>query len=157
MATNKEQCIREELLAISKKHKGILKPCDVITYAERHKNSALYSQFTWDDSKAAHAHRLFQARQIILKVNVTINIQDKPITIRPFVSIHSDRYNGAGGGYRNIIELKEEHILLAELQQQALDELRRIKDKYSMLTKLASALDHLIESDIFGYQVKKIA
>jgi hypothetical protein len=90
-------------------------------------------------------------------VNVTININNTLVTLRPFVSIQKDRSNGNGGGYRNICQLKKEKDLFAELQQQALDELKRVRDKYSALTKLTSALDRIIESDIFGYPVKKIA
>lgn len=48
---------------------------DVVLDAARDPASALHDQFEWDDSVAAHKHRLGQARQLIrnVEVHVTIN------------------------------------------------------------------------------------
>ena len=70
----------------------------MVEYA-RDPKTALHSRFEWDDSKAGHDWRLYQARQIIrLSVLVLDNVRDP---VRAWVSMKDDRVK-AGGGYRSI-------------------------------------------------------
>lgn len=66
--------VLQVLEAIAKKNGGILKPEDVLAEATK-PDHPLHSRFEWDDGKAAHAHRIDQARTIIrsVKVNVTVD------------------------------------------------------------------------------------
>jgi hypothetical protein len=57
--------IKEELETIRNQHNGVLHPEHVLEYAKAHADSALHGKFEWNDKKAAHAHRLQTARQVI--------------------------------------------------------------------------------------------
>lgn len=68
------------------KFKGELTPEDILVDA-KHDNSPLHSFFEWDDSAAAHQHRLAQARGLIRSV-VAIYVQpDKP-AVRQKAYVH---------------------------------------------------------------------
>lgn len=66
---------RKELEQIESEHGGIT-PALVVDAASD-EDSALHDWFTWDDSEAAHAHRLAQARQLIRVVYVQDDKQQK--------------------------------------------------------------------------------
>src|SRR5260370_40624132 len=68
---NKTEKIAKELEQIHEKH-GSLKPDTVVDWAEVHPKSALYSRFEWDDTVDGRLYRLWQAREILVEVQVTI-------------------------------------------------------------------------------------
>lgn len=72
--------IRKELEKLGSK--GILTPEQVIEKA-RNPKSALHSQFDWDDSTAAHSHRIQQARVLIKRVRVEIVRADQTVIQAP--------------------------------------------------------------------------
>ena len=121
-----------ELRKIADGNNGILMP-EAVIHAARPKDSPLHSQFEWNNSKAAHAHRLWQARHLIRvcvemlpKVNVPTEV---------FVSLRSDRENG---GYRVQAEVLSDKDMRQELLSDALAELRMFSAKYQRLKELAS-------------------
>jgi hypothetical protein len=126
--------ICEELEEIKRQSDdGTLKPEAVVAYAED-PATELHSRFEWDQDKAAHQHRLSQAREII-RVHVTILPQDdRPV--RAYVSLPSDR-SKPGGGYRGIVDVLENRDWRAELLAMALDELGRWQVKYKHLSELS--------------------
>jgi hypothetical protein len=126
--------ICEELEEIKRQSDdGTLKPEAVVAYAED-PATELHSRFEWDQDKAAHQHRLWQAREII-RVHVTILPQDdRPV--RAYVSLPSDR-SKPGGGYRGIVDVLENRDWRAELLAMALDELGRWQVKYKHLSELS--------------------
>ena len=127
--------ICEELEEIKRQSDdGTLKPEAVVAYAED-PATELHSRFEWDQDKAAHQHRLSQAREII-RVHVTILPQDdRPV--RAYVSLPSDR-SKPGGGYRGIVDVLENRDWRAELLAMALDELGRWQVKYKHLSELST-------------------
>lgn len=68
--------------------KGELHPADVVEKA-RDKSNPLHREFIWDDSKAAEAFRLDQARRIIRGIIITAVIRPRkePVEIRLFHSV----------------------------------------------------------------------
>lgn len=80
---------------------GLLRPEKVIIRAKNPEN-ILHKYFEWDDTKAAHQHRLEQARSLIRSVTIT-HPEHKEVVIQAFVSLPSDRENG--GGYRKVEEV----------------------------------------------------
>jgi len=112
---------------------GVLKPESVVEHASN-PESALHGQFTWDDSKAAHEYRIWQARRLI-NVCVTI-LPTVNKEFRAFVSLESDRKQ-KGGGYRCTVDVLGDDEMRAELLTQALSELRRIRRQYETLKELA--------------------
>lgn len=74
----------DELLSLREQH--MLTPRDVLEHA-RNPESALHPHFEWNDSKAAHAHRLEQAQHLIVqaKVRIIARPDDAPRHIRAVV------------------------------------------------------------------------
>lgn len=129
--------ITEELQSIAKKHKGILRAEDVVLFA-MDPETALHSQFDWEDTDAAHKWRLHQARNII-RVNVSI-LPHAEKKFRTYVSLVSDRQQ-EGGGYRPTVNVLSNAEHRAALVDQAFDDLERWKEKYRELTEFAAVFE----------------
>lgn len=63
---------------------GAMTPERVVKAAES-PDSPLHAWFEWDDTKAASAYRIEQARALIRSVEVTVIIEDRPIEVSYFV------------------------------------------------------------------------
>lgn len=137
--TAKRMTVKQELELIRKRHRGILRPADVVEFAANEK-TALHNKFTWDDTAAAHQHRLWEARQII---RVTI-VQDDALgdtPMRPYISLLADRKKPRGG-YRAIVDVikddKKSQAMLIEAEK----EYRAFERKYR---RLATLVPEIIE------------
>ncbi len=130
----KHDLIMQELEQISKEGGGILKPENVVKYAEN-PEAALHSCFTWDDGEAAHQYRLYQARQVI-RVCVTTSPKEEMPPMRVFVSLKEDRKE-VGGGYRSIIDVLSDDVKRKRLLEQALSEVINWQIKYKHLNELS--------------------
>lgn len=136
-----KQEIIEALEKIAVKNQGVLLPADVVKAAEV-KTSPLHSCFEWDNSKAAQAHRLWQARQLI-SVTVEFLPNQKEATPK-FVSLKFDR--PLGGGYRTMVDVLSDTDLRSSLLQDAKEDMKLFQKKYKKLTELAevfSAMDKI--------------
>jgi len=69
MAIYLKKTARAELIAMREEANGQLSPEDVIGRAKS-QNSALHAHFIWDDTQAAHAHRVHIATMLIQRVIV---------------------------------------------------------------------------------------
>lgn len=121
-----------ELKRIQEENNGTLLPEKVVEAAAI-ETSPLHSQFEWDDSIAAHQHRLWQARMLI-RVSVEFNEQAK-VETRVFVSLKSDRQDGLG--YRSLVDVMSDEVRRNELLQDAAEEMRSFRAKYKELKELA--------------------
>jgi hypothetical protein len=119
-----------ELLALKKQ--GRLKAATVVEYAKNPK-TALHSAFEWDDGKAAHQYRLWQAEHLIISVRIIEPKSNTPI--QAFVSLGSDRKQ-KGGGYRDTVSVLSDKQLREELLMQAWREFRYWQEKYQSLVEL---------------------
>jgi hypothetical protein len=128
--------IMEELEYIRRQHGDVLRPEDVVSFAQD-ETTALHREFEWDDTKAAAEHRLWQARQVI---RVTVTTLPSPYSddtpIRAYVSMPSDRVQ-PGGGYRSFEDVMSSDELRAELLRDALSEVKRWKRKHDRLKELS--------------------
>lgn len=124
------------ILELAKQNGDALTAEKVLT-AARAKSSPLHQCFTWDDTKAGEQWRLLEARKLIKDVTVTYSIgKDKQVTVSRFVSLASDRVGG--NGFRDMNRVLSERDTRSELLKTALEELERLKNKYSMLQELAN-------------------
>ncbi len=124
--------ILDELRQIREENGGLLSPEVVIDKAANEDNP-LHSSFEWDDNKAAHQHRLDQARRLV-RVYVEVLAPDtEPVNV--FVSLKDDRH--AEGGYRELGDVLRNKTLREILLSQALEELERWRIKYQQLNELA--------------------
>ena len=114
---------------------GRLEPEDVLKAAKA-KRSPLHAAFEWDDSAAAVAYRLQQARYMIRMIEVTIIRKDeKPRTVRAYVRLAGEEDDA--GGYESTVEVLSDQERREILLAQALDELRHWQTRYENLRELA--------------------
>jgi len=126
--------IDEELELVASRHGGILRAEDVVEFA-RNPETELHKHFEWDDSKAAHEYRLWQARQVI-RVYATIIPNENVGEVRAYVSLYPDRTQ-PGGGYRPLAVVLSDDQLREQLLRQALKEADTWRHKYQQLERLA--------------------
>lgn len=127
----KRGVIQEELESIARQHDGVLLAGDVVDFA-KDERTELHNQFEWDDSKAGHNYRLWQARQII-RLHVTV-LEHARTETRLFVSVKSDRSNG--GGYRFTADVMSDGERRLELLKEAHQNFTTWKRKYQELKEL---------------------
>lgn len=126
-----DKAIARELKAIEKRD-GTLRPEAVVAYA-RNPKTALHSRFEWDDSAAAEAYRLEQARRVIrLRIEI---VGESKEPVRYWASLQSDRRDG--NGYRAIVTIMSDDDRRRELLAMALAEARMFQKKYRQLRELA--------------------
>lgn len=116
------QKIGEELQAITDANKGRLTPKDVVERARNPRNT-LHKHFEWDDAKAADAHRLEQARELIRVVRVEDEAHSEPV--RAFLSLQDN-----GVAYRSVGEVQSSPALQEIVLKQALRDLRAFEQRY---------------------------
>lgn len=130
---------RAKELAQLLKRDGVLLPEAVVERASD-PNSAMHDWFEWDDTEAAKAHRIWQARELI-RVQVTM-LPNSDTTTRVYVSLPRDR--AGSGGYRSVVEVMSDEAMAAEMLQAALDDAERWRTKYRNVRALVpvfAALD----------------
>ena len=129
---------------------GSLSPSRLVQWAREHPNSHLYKAFEWDDVKAGHAYRLWQARQIIQEYTVEVvnqPAQKRPARI-PFVSVPNLR-NGEKkrqGSYlpRSVVEKRPDYRQdVLENQVRLLKAMRKNFGWLTELNKVWAAIDKL--------------
>ena len=122
--------VAQELDRVCAANGGVLRCADVVAEAESDA-SPLHNYFQWDDSKAAHAYRLWQARELI--VSVTVQLKGAKRRAQVFVSLKTDR---GDGGYRRLVEVLQDSEMRAQLLTDALEDLRLFEAKYRRLKEL---------------------
>ena len=128
---SKAEILKTELEKIRKSCGGILKP-EAIVDAAREKSSPLHCYFEWDDTAAAKAHRLWQARMLIVTVTVEFPAErNEIITLQRYISLKSDQRNG--GGYRAIVEVLQNDKRRQEFIEDLRSDIRIFTQKYRMI------------------------
>lgn len=127
----KNNPVTNELKRIAEAHGGILKP-EAVVQAARSKKSPLHKKFCWDDSKAAHEYRIWQARQLIRVVVEKIEGVEGRHEV--FVSLTRDRKDS---GYRVMTEVLNSAQMRAQMLEDAIRELEFFQNKYRRLRELA--------------------
>lgn len=132
----KSNAVAKELELIRRKHRGILRPADVIAFAAD-EETALHRKFEWNDTEAAHQYRLEQAR-LIIRTTVRVMREDLP-PIHAYVSLQDDRKHG--DSYRAIEDVMANAGLRNKLLAQAMAEAESWKQRYGHLKKLMPITD----------------
>jgi hypothetical protein len=122
---------------IYKKAGKVLRPEDIIEDA-RDPKSPLHDSFEWDDSKAAHAYRMEQARRLIREIRVDVEYNSHEITAPVYVQdTRRDK------GYIAAEDLKSDRQHAAECLA------RRLRACYSDLAANRELASKLELSDAF--------
>lgn len=126
----------EALKKIARENGGLLRPQAVVD-AARPKNSPLHGAFCWDDTEAARLYRLDQAQRLIRRFTIEIESDGESIDVPVFINVSSDR---TGGKDENPYRLTEDVIkcedLLAIAEQDALEQLRGLRERYKNIKRL---------------------
>lgn len=130
----KPAIIADELERIRLAHRGRLKPEDVLKSATP-KSSPIHAYFNWDDTKAAHKHRLEQARELIrVSVRVLPNSEGGETKVSRYYSLRADRAEKTG--YREIGEIMSNAKLRATMLKESLEDLRAWETRHRRLEEL---------------------
>lgn len=128
------QVIGETLDEISKKNGGELHPKAVVE-AARAKKHPLHQHFEWDDTLAAEAYRIDQARNLIRIVRVE-DVNTEEGTARAFVSIAGKD----GTSYRSMEDVKRSADLQLALLQSAERDLEAFQRRFRELTDVCKVV-----------------
>ena len=139
--TINERCT-VELAGLAKKGRGVLCPEAVLEFA-KNEDTALHAMFEWNDAKAAHEHRMGQARAMIANVTVVRETPDgHSFAVRAYVSLPSDRRDNPGT-YRGIDNVMASTAMRSELIETARRELQAFRNKYAALVELSGVLHEI--------------
>jgi hypothetical protein len=112
-------------------------PADVVEFA-KDPSTALHKRFEWDDGKAAHQYRVWQAREIInARMVVLDDGKGGRHAVRAYVSLTTDR---DAGGYRKTSDVIGNDAMRERLLADCRSDLRRVKKKYEHFRHVAEAM-----------------
>lgn len=117
---------------------GGLTPEKVLDRA-RSANSALHAHFEWDDTAAAHQHRLQQARELIRSITVETvrtNVGD-PRPVRAFVSVTENEE----GSYASTARAMSDKELRAQVLARAWRDLQAWRQRYAELVEFSKLFE----------------
>jgi len=110
-----------------------------IVAAARRETSVLHEYFDWDDERAAHAHRLAQARQITRSVVVVVrNTREEDVEVPAFGSL--ERRKTARAGARGHEEEERGYVQVEEVLS---DEQKRHSALESLVRRMYASRDEL--------------
>lgn len=122
--------------------KGELTPKDVVDDA-RNPNSPLHTHFEWDDSEAAEAYRLSQARNLIRSVVAIYTSADRPAQrVRAFVSVPEP----GAPHYRSTEHAMSQTKTRQMVLQRAWRELQAWRKRYAELSEFADLVEVIDET-----------
>lgn len=134
ITAKQESALLEEIETIREKN-GKVTPELVVEFA-KDKKTALHGRFEWDETKAAAAYRIEQARRVL---RVFVKLEDgengNPVKVRAFISLPSDRK--IGNEYRTIEDVLKNPEWRSEMLDMAKKELKSFKEKYRAFSELA--------------------
>ena len=143
MLTGLNDAARAELEDLRSGAAGLLLPANIVERA-RSPNSALHKYFEWDDTAAASAYRLQQARNVIRAVVQIVPRADGSATaVRAYISLPSDR--AVSGGYRPVAEIVNDEWKTAEAFAELRRLLGRLRVRYGALAQIATVTDRIAE------------
>jgi len=128
----KNLSVEKILRDMARRHGGNLLP-EVVIEEAKDKRHPLHGRFEWDNTRAAHEHRLHQARQLIRVCVTVVSPTIDPLPV--FVSLSTSR--SSGEGYQVLTEVLSNKEKREQLLNDALHELNLFQKKYSTLRELA--------------------
>jgi hypothetical protein len=104
----------------------------------RDETSVLHTHFTWDDSEAADAYRLIEARQLIRHVKLEVIVREIPLNVVRFVQDPAEP-----GFYRDIGTIKPSETEVARriVAEEMMKVVRASKRARNVAAVLGTAAD----------------
>lgn len=131
---------KEELERIYERDQA-LDPLILINEAKDEDNP-LHNRFTWDDGKAAHEHRLNEARKLIrIAVSIIPQLNNEPV--RTYISLTPLR--GNGGSYIATATLLTDDERYRQARDDALTMMSSLQKRFNYIRELEPVWDALAE------------
>lgn len=124
----------QELDRIKQEHNGMLNTSDVVEEAKS-KSNPLHDVFEWDDTKASHQYRLYQARALIGKITYIVTINNQKIHQRKYFNVTIGKGYG-GKTYVDLPTVLSNERFKEEVVEKAIREVESWKEKYIQYQKL---------------------
>lgn len=129
--------VRDELQRIYDRD-GLLSP-EVVVKEARKKSSPLHGSFDWDDKTAGHSWRLFQARKLIGRFRIHVEVEpDVYVHPRAFQAVPKDddmsRYD-----YRSTADVMDNPEWKERVFRDCVRDMRALQHKYEALVDLDRA------------------
>jgi hypothetical protein len=131
MTSRVSKKIAAELESIRRKHRGVLRPVDVVAFAEN-PETYLHDRFEWDDTAAASAYRIEQAK-LLIRCTVDV-VEEGRAPVRMYVSLLPERKEG--DSYRSLADVMRDPRRRKMLLAQALREANSWRARYERLVEL---------------------
>ena len=129
---------REALVALVERD-GSITPASVLDEA-RDEASPLHTHFEWDDSEAAEQYRLVQARGLIRRYKITVEVKpDTFVKVRQFSSVPAADPD-EGTDYVLTSEALKDDVQRDFIFQQCMKEIASLRAKYGALVDFDAAL-----------------
>lgn len=119
----------ERLEILAEQNNEQLEPAVVVDDA-RNRLSPLHDLFEWDDSIAAHEHRLAHARKLIRSIEVVIKRDGKEFQTRAFHNVIIRRNSHTERAYAAVERVMSEPELRQQVIDKALRELESWQRRY---------------------------
>jgi hypothetical protein len=129
------EAIRNRLAELAAVGGGRLTPAAVVTDAAK-RNSPLHAYFEWDDKKAAHSHRIEQARALIVSVRVTYQTPTR--TVVSVAYVHDPNAEVGEQGYRALEQIRTDED---EARALLVQEFGRVASMLERAREIAAACD----------------
>lgn len=141
-AVQDAKAVGRHIELLRKQCKGEITPEDILDDA-KHDNSPLHSFFEWDDSVAAHQHRLAQARGLIRSVVAVYTHEDRPATTaRAYVHVNEP----SAPHYRELSHALSQKKTRQLVLQRAWNELQSWRKRYADLKEFAELVEVIDET-----------
>lgn len=143
--------VADRLATIYEKQK-LLRESDVLADAQ-HETSPLHGYFEWDDTAAAHAHRLGQAAALIRRVRVRVipAPESEPIRVRAYIANrdvpHEEETDVEPGAYRSIQDVARKTSYQQAVEDSIRRDLLRLQVKYSSTQQFFRVAREVIGDD----------
>lgn len=111
---------------------------EALLEAARAKNSPIHSCFEWDDRKAAHAHRIEQARQYWKAIEIVVRVDDS--TEKAQRAFHPVFIDGERQ-YQDIGTIARSESLMSQLLDAAKRDLIAFKHRYATISEAPDLAD----------------
>jgi hypothetical protein len=139
------EAVRDELEALAAQHDDRLTPELVVETARRHPGSALHQCFTWDVEHAAYERWIDQARELIRRVRVEIQTEERTYTVSAYLRDPGVEPSKQGYVSIRVLQREPEQARLTILHEFAMAEsyLQRARDLAAAL-QVAKATDRAL-------------
>lgn len=125
-----------ELEKLKRRHRGKLSAEHVVE-AARHPRHPLHPAFEWNNARAAHQHRLEQARGMIRSYYITVIHGNREEVVKPNIRVPGER------GYRDIKAVVADPPALAAVLGEICATIRGWRRKYARVQGAPKLLDAL--------------